>query len=318
VTPRRRWPDGPDEASTELRRALDEASLRGPDDMTLRRGWSAVSLSLGGGRASPYDAANLGEPPDLDVAALMSPPRARRGFWFAWGVATTAALATVGAFWLWPHTGEVAQTSAQHHRPAAKSDVLPPGARRLTLEGGIEAVLAQSSVMRIEDGAPRVEGGEVRFSVPHRQPGHPFVVRAEDYRVVVVGTRFGVNVNGKGDADGIGKLDGKLDGKAENKAENRKVDVDVDEGIVEVWEAASGQRLARLTPGERDEPAFSDFTSHSGRRAGRLLYAPHSSADRRAAVRLTGLGLVRRVLPLRRACLRRRTRGAAVAANRGR
>ena len=58
-------------------------------------------------------------------------------------------------------------------------------------------MLGRSSVMRIEDGAPRVEGGEVRFSVPHRQPGHPFVVRAEGYRVVVVGTRFGVNVAGK-------------------------------------------------------------------------------------------------------------------------
>ncbi len=239
MTPQRRWPDGPDEVAAELRRALDEASLRGPDDMTLRRGWSAVSLSLGGERATPYDAASIGEPPDLDFAAMsmsmMSRPRARRGFWFAWGVATTAALATVGAFWLWPHTGEVAQTSAQHHRPAARSE-LPPGARRLTLEGGIEAVLGQSSVMRIEDGAPRIEGGEVRFSVPHRQPGHPFVVRAEGYRVVVVGTRFGVNVDGKGDAEGLGKL---------------KVGVDVDEGIVEVWEAVSGQRLARLTPGER-------------------------------------------------------------------
>jgi hypothetical protein len=233
VTPTRRWPDGPDEVSAELRQALDEASLRGPDDMTLRRGWSAVSLSLGGDRNAAYDAAGLGEPPELDLAAMsmMARPRARRGFWFAWGVATTAALATVGAFWLWPHGGEGTQTSAQHHRAAPKSDALPPGARRMTLEGGVEAVLGQSSVMRIEDGAPRVEGGEVRFSVPHRQPGHPFVVRAEGYRVVVVGTRFGVNVDGKGDA--------------------KPVVVDVDEGIVEVWETANGQRLARLTPGER-------------------------------------------------------------------
>jgi hypothetical protein len=95
--------------------------------------------------------------------------------------------------------------------------------------------------MRIEDGAPRVEGGEVRFSVPHRQPGHPFVVRADGYRVVVVGTRFGVNVAGKDGIAGAGKLDGKTD----------KVAVDVDEGVVEVWETTSGQRLARLTPGER-------------------------------------------------------------------
>jgi tetratricopeptide (TPR) repeat protein len=213
MTPQHRWPDGPDEISAELRRALDEASLRGPDDMTLRRGWSAV-------------------------AAPMEPPRARRGFWFAGGVATTAALALVGSFWLWPHAAELASTGRL--RTAAKSEgAMSPGARRLTLEGGVEAVLGRSSVMRLEDGAPRVEGGEVRFSVPHRQPGHPFVVRAEGYRVVVVGTRFGINVDGK--------ADGTTDGKT---GEKKAVGVDVDEGIVEVWEAATQRRLARLTPGE--------------------------------------------------------------------
>ena len=66
--------------------------------------------------------------------------------------------------------------------------------------------------MRLDGGDPRVEGGEVRFSVPHRPPGHPFVVRAERYRVVVIGTRFGVAVDG-----------------------DRNVAIDVDEGVVEVW-----------------------------------------------------------------------------------
>ncbi len=213
MTPQHRWPDGPDEVSAELRRALDEASLRGPDDMTLRRGWSAV-------------------------AAPMEPARARRGFWFAGGVATTAALALAGALWLWPHATELPWSG--HGKTVAKAEsAATPGARRLTLEGGVEAVLGRSSVMRLEDGAPRVEGGEVRFSVPHRQPGHPFVVRAEGYRVVVVGTRFGINV------------DGKIDGKTEGKTDGQKaVGVDVDEGIVEVWEAATQRRLARLTPGE--------------------------------------------------------------------
>ena len=46
MTPQHRWPDGPDEVSAELRRALDEAALRGPDDMTLRRGWSAVAAPM--------------------------------------------------------------------------------------------------------------------------------------------------------------------------------------------------------------------------------------------------------------------------------
>ena len=82
MTPQHRWPDGPDEVSAELRRALDEAALRGPDDMTLRRGWSAV-------------------------AAPVPPARTRRGFWFAGGVATTAALALAGSLWLWPHATEL-------------------------------------------------------------------------------------------------------------------------------------------------------------------------------------------------------------------
>ena len=213
MTPQHRWPDGPDEVSAELRRALDEAALRGPDDMTLRRGWSAVAVPV-------------------------LPARTRRGFWFAGGVATTAALVLAGSFWLWPHATELA--SSGHLKPPARSESpIAPGARRLTLEGGVEAVLGRASVMRLEEGAPRIEVGEVRFSVPHRQPGHPFVVRAEGYRVVVVGTRFGINV------------DGKTDGKAGSKTDGTKpVAVDVDEGIVEVWDAATQRRLARLTPGE--------------------------------------------------------------------
>ncbi|HVZ88345.1 MAG TPA: FecR domain-containing protein [Polyangia bacterium] len=202
MTPQHRWPDGADPASAELRRALDEASLRGPDDMTLRRVWS-------------------------EVAAPAEPPRARSGLWFAGGVASTAALAVVSAFWLWPHARELAPTrSVAVTKPVPSEVQAGPGERHLTLEGGVEATLGRASIMRLEDGAPRIEGGEVRFSVPHRQPGHPFVVRAEGYRVVVVGTRFGVSVD------------------------NQAVGVDVDEGIVEVWEASTQRRLARLTPGE--------------------------------------------------------------------
>ena len=84
MTPQHRWPDGPDEISAELRRALDEASLRGPDDMTLRRGWSAVAV------------------PELQ------PARTRQGFWFAGGEATTAVLVLAGSLWLWPRSTELA------------------------------------------------------------------------------------------------------------------------------------------------------------------------------------------------------------------
>ncbi len=195
----RSWPGGSesDPAEAFLRRALDDAALRGPDDMTLRRGWTAVA-----------------EP--------RKKPRARAWSWFAGGVATTAVLAAC-ALWLWPRA-RATFALVWHGGPAPSQSAL--GTRRLTLEGGVEAQLGSSSVMRIEDGAPRVEKGEVRFSVPHRPPGHPFIVRARDYSVVVVGTRFGVAV-----AD-------------------HAVDVDVDEGVVEVRQTATQGRLARLQPGE--------------------------------------------------------------------
>lgn len=196
----RHWPEGSDRVSTELRRALDQAALRGPDDMTLRRGWAAVA-----------------NPPE--------PESPHRSFWFAGGVASTAVLGIVAAVWLWPRAAERAP-SARPRVVAHAETVAGPGARHLTLEGGVETIIGRSGVMRIDDGAPRVEAGEVRFSVPHRQPGHPFVVRAEGYRVVVVGTRFGISVQDAG------------------------VLVDVEEGIVEVWESATQRPLARLTPGE--------------------------------------------------------------------
>ena len=96
--------------------------------------------------------------------------------------------------------------------------------RRVTLDGGVEARLEGASVMRIDRGDARVEEGAVRFSVPQRRPGHPFVVRAQKYRVVVLGTKFGVAVRG-----------------------DKQVDVDVAEGVVEVW---SDVRVARLERGE--------------------------------------------------------------------
>ncbi len=193
----RSWPDGADPAEAFLRRALNEAAVRSPDDMTLRRGWTGV--------AEPTKA-----------------PRTPSWSWFAGGVVTTAALGVVCALWLWPRA--VAKFALGSRAPAASQVAL--GARRLTLEGGIEAQLSSSSIMRIEDGAPRLEKGEVRFSVPHRPPGHPFVVRADDYSIVVVGTRFGVAVEG------------------------HALDVDVDEGVVEVWQTATQRRVARLMPGQ--------------------------------------------------------------------
>src|SRR6185503_64880 len=190
----RAWPDGDDAVAAELRRALDEAQQRLPDDVTVRRGWAAIGSRPSGAR------------------------RGARLSWFAGGMASTAALAMACAAWLWPR---VVETPVSPERVQARQET-----RRLTLDGGVEAELQRTSVMRIEGSDARVEGGAVRFKVPRRRPGHPFVVRAETYRVVVIGTRFGVAVD-----------------------DVRRVDVDVDEGVVEVW--SSDVRVARLEPGQR-------------------------------------------------------------------
>jgi len=192
----RGWPDGDDPVAAELRRALDEAQQRIPDDVTLRRGWAAIDNRPTGGR------------------------RATRLSWFAGGVASTAVLGLACAAWLWPR---VAQTPPREQVRTVAQAPASTETRRLTLDGGVEAELQRTSVMRIEGSDARVEDGAVRFKVPHRRPGHPFVVRAEGYRVIVLGTRFGVAVAG-----------------------DRQVDVDVDEGVVEVWN--SDVRLARVEP----------------------------------------------------------------------
>src|SRR6185295_19216589 len=75
-------------------------------------------------------------------------------------------------------------------RTVAQTQTAAPGTQRLTLEGGVEAELQHTSVMRIEESGARVEGGAVKFKVPHRRQGHPFVVHADRYHVVVIATRL--------------------------------------------------------------------------------------------------------------------------------
>ena len=162
------WPESNDPELRELSRALSEARLRGPDDMTLRRGWTAIA--------------------GLVTRPGVAASRGRRWSYFAGGIATTTALGLAAAALLWPRAVEMPVAT----KPATRIVAPEPGTRRLTLDGGVEAKLSSASVMRLEGGAPRVEGGEVRFSVPRRPAGNPFVVRVAHYRVVVLGTRFGV------------------------------------------------------------------------------------------------------------------------------
>ena len=99
----RAWPDGDDAIAAELRRALDEAQQRIPDDVTLRRGWAAIDTPALGRAAR-------------DAAVVV------RG-----GMASTAALALACAAWLWPRVVQtpergqgkqaaVARTRARHRR----------------------------------------------------------------------------------------------------------------------------------------------------------------------------------------------------------
>jgi hypothetical protein len=114
--------------------------------------------------------------------------------------------------------------------PPAPPGVIPlPADPRQHLARGVEAELAPRSVLvpGDEQTPPEVRGGRVRFSVPHQEPGHRYLVRARGYQVVVVGTTFVVGV-----ADG-------------------SVDVAVESGVVQVEDAATGRRLARLEPGQR-------------------------------------------------------------------
>jgi hypothetical protein len=214
-------------AERTIRRALDDAHLRGPDDVTLRRMWGRVA--------------------DGDLRRRHAPPR---WLWFASGVACTAALAFAFAAWLWPRPprGPVvpaatvaaqavsapALAASASGPTALPSTVAGPAIVRapareplyMTLQGGIEARLGPSSVMSIDaDERPSVETGDIGFTVPHQSPGHSFVVQAGPYRVIVVGTKFSLRVG-----------------------DRRQVLVSVDEGVVEVW--GGHDRVAVLSPGQ--------------------------------------------------------------------
>ena len=213
----------------ELDQALDQAASADTDEVALRRVWSRLS-----------------QLPELVPTHVETPaPRRTRWTWIA-GASVAGAAAAVALMLLGTPAGNRVRTALA---PAASSTHRDDGAERngsndrsvlvapatvrtakgevlhLALKGGTEVTVTQNSTLVLDqDEHPAVAAGEVQFHVPPQPPGHTFTVRANDYRVVVVGTRFRVSVD------------------------QRRTGVGVDEGVVEVWNDAA--RLARLTRGE--------------------------------------------------------------------
>lgn len=218
------------QVEAELDQALDQAATADTDEVALRRVWSRLS-----------------QLPEL-VPTHVEAPAPRRTRW-SWVVgASLAGAAAAVAMMLVGTPGRVRTAlgpSPASTAPAGvhvddgangngdRSVLVAPATVRtakgevlhLALKGGTEVTVTQDSTLVLDqDERPAVTAGEVQFHVPHQAPGHTFTVRANDYRVVVVGTRFNVSVD------------------------QRRTGVSVDEGVVEIWNDST--RLARLSRGE--------------------------------------------------------------------
>jgi hypothetical protein len=243
-----RWLDGATSGpEAELRAGLDDARARLPDEVAMRRLWGKVE------KIAAPERRRSGRPRWTWFAGgVISSAALALGLAFAfWPVRSGVKLDAVFAAPVTavPTAKTAPPRSARAPMPTATPIAMPSrtlaaGAARtgpadtlrVVLPGGAEAHLAQSSALAVEprtksdtksasdDGIhPRVERGEVMFDVPHQPPGRTFSVLAGPYRIVVVGTKFRVHVQG----DAVG--------------------VDVEEGVVEVWKR---RRLARLVPGD--------------------------------------------------------------------
>ena len=260
----------------ELRRALDEAAGRDADEVALRRVWS-----------------RLAQTPDLIAGGPGGQTSGRS--WWKWAVsawlvgAGTVAVGTIVMMAAHSHSrraesgvlGSATSPSAPQAAGlgsdpdhAEQSVLMAPATVRtargevlnLSLRGGTAVTLTPESILTLDkDDRPAVAAGEIRFHVPHQPPGQQFVVAARHYRVVVVGTRFAVQVADTTSAP--------------------KVGVEVEEGVVEVWDAGGRRPLATLHAGEGwtapSEGAPTTAEAHPAAAA-----APGGSALRIAAAKL--------------------------------
>ena len=236
------------QVEADLAAALDEARGRLPDEVTMRRLWSKVASPdveqpvrsrwpwfIGGVVTSSALAVAIG------IWVLPALVRTRMVVVEGSGISEEKTSVTV------PEVERIHTTASPE---SAGSAAAPPTAgiapaptptgnpttvrtssgqtRRLALHGGTTVRLSPSSTMLVtpqSDGVdrPAVEKGDVAFAVPHQAPGHNFTVAAGPYRIVVIGTKFRLHVEGI------------------------KVAVAVDEGVVEVWRK---HRLVRLASGD--------------------------------------------------------------------
>ncbi len=251
-----RWLTEPaNQVEVDLASALDEARARVPDEVTMRRLWSKVASPdletpvrsrwpwfVGGVVTSSALAVAVGiwvlpllpgahhriEVSVLQDKAPSTPPEVERAPRQSKGKTDDGA--TVPD--LSPNPGGVnAMPAPAAPKPAGAPMLVRTGAgqtKKLALHGGTAVKLAQSTLMTVTpqtDGVdrPALEKGDASFSVPHQAPGRNFSVMAGPYRIVVIGTKFRLHVEGI------------------------KVAVAVDEGVVEVWRK---HRLVRLATGD--------------------------------------------------------------------
>ncbi len=116
----------------------------------------------------------------------LHPAPARRRWWIGGGMAMAAAIAAVIA----PHMTRVSPDTMVAYRTG------PAETRMIDLKDGSHILLDRNSRLALADGAlPRVEmqDGAAYFDVRH-DPARAFLIRAGDYEVRDIGTKFDVVV----------------------------------------------------------------------------------------------------------------------------
>jgi len=268
----------------ELAQAISEGRQREADEVALRRVWSQLS-----------------QIPDLVPSRLETSRTERRVRWpFVVAASLGGAVAAAATLLVLsgpPSVRRLGPTAGATAAPAAatagsprpelgRSTLVAPATVRtasgetlqLALRGGAEVtVTSESTLVLDKDEQPTVAAGEVRFHVAPQPAGHHFTVRASSYRVVVVGTRFRVRVNGSNAAVGV------------------------EEGIVEIWKNttrvgrlgagdswisppadSSGPRAGGTSPAEASNQTVAE-TESSGSAPGTALPAPASESKKRGA-----------------------------------